>query len=118
MKIHSLLVASTILGASACYASDPVKVDIYLDGKLQQQAMLNGPNSVYKFWLDEDPGTILEMQLVAPEPIIFDLKETGSGVGRPGAHGRAKLVGRGGQFDVSELKGETFKHRYVFVRPE
>ena len=118
MKHLATLFGALLIAVGACHAADPVKIDIYLDGKLQQQATLKGPNSVYKFWLDEEPGTILELQLVAPEPIIVDLKETATGRAAPNALGRAKLVGRGGQFAVSEPKGESFKHPYVLVRPE
>ncbi len=118
MKSLAIFASALLLLVGTSHAADPVKIDIYLDGKLQQQATLTGPNSVYKFWLDEDPGTILELQLVAPEPVIVDLKETAAGRAAPNALGRAKLVGRGGQFAVSELKGESFRHPYVLVRPE
>lgn len=116
MKLAALL-ASLLLTALAAEAAEPIKVDVYLDGKLQQHVTLTGAHAAFKFTVLDAPGTSLEMKLVAPEPIIIDLKETASEA-QPSASGRVKLVGQGGSANVSDLKDAKFRHAYVFVRPE
>lgn len=116
MKLAAPLLASLLLAATATYAAEPIKVDIYLDGKLQQQVTLTGAHAEFKFKLLDDPATALEMKLVAPEPIIIDLKETADS--QPAVSGRIKLVGAGGSATVADLKGAQFRHAYVLVRPE
>ena len=78
---------------------------------------LVGPHAGFKFWVPDDLTTALEMKLVAPEPIILEIKES-TGDAAPHATGRVKLVGKGGSAAVAELKGAPFRHAYVLVRPE
>lgn len=116
MKAVPLLAAA--LFALPVIAAEPVRLDIYLDGKLQQQASLSGPHAKYQFWLDRDPDTLLELRLIAPEPIIIEVTETTQGKVSPNGQGRIKLVGAGDKVAVSSLKNTEFKHPYVLVRPE
>lgn len=116
MKSFTPLLASLCFATSAI-AAEPVKVDVYLDGKLQHHVTLVGPHAGFKFWVPDDLTTALEMKLVAPEPIILEIKES-TGDAAPHATGRVKLVGKGGSAAVAELKGAPFRHAYVLVRPE
>ena len=117
MKSSASLLAALLIASSAALAAEPVNFDVYIDGKLQHHVSLSGPHSGFKFWVPEDPTTVLEMKLVAPEPIILEVQES-TGDAQPHASGRLKLVGKGGSAAVADLKGAKFRHPYVLVRPE
>ena len=118
MKIPAIFI-SALLGAPIhARAVDAVQVDIYVAGELKQSVSLAGYRSFVSFSPVGIPNTTLELRLVAPEPVIFDLKETTT----EGAGGevveRIKLPTPGSSFAVSEIKGARFHNAYVLVRPD
>ncbi len=116
MKSLSALFAALSLSFAA-QAVEPVLIDVYIDGKLQEQVKLAGANAHYQFWVKNDLDTALEVRLVAPEPIIVDIRETTAGRDAPNGSGRVKLVGARDSFSVAELKNSGFRHQYTLVRP-
>jgi hypothetical protein len=113
LPLLSLLFAST-----AALAGEPVNLDVYLQGKLRQHVSMQGANASYKFWLGDQAGTVLQLYLISPEPLIVDVEETTEGSDKPYASGRVKLVGAGSSAQLSELQGAAFRHPFVLVRPE
>ena len=114
MKLAHLLLTTFLSAPLVAFASEPVNIDIYLAGELAQSATLNGYRSFFSFAPKNLPNTRLELRLIAPEPLIFDLKETtldGEIIQR------IKLPTPGSSFDVSEIKGTKLHNAYVFVRP-
>lgn len=117
MKLSALL-AATLLFPLSLQAAEPVLIDVYIDGKLQEQVKLAGANAHYQFWIKNDLDTSLEMRLIAPEPLIVDIRETTAGREAPNGSGRVKLVGARDSFSVADLKeGASFRHQYTLVRP-
>jgi hypothetical protein len=116
MKSLPLLVAALLPVASTAFAADPVKVDVYLAGELKQSVSLVGPNSSARFTPSGQPGTTIELRLVAPEPVILDMKETTTEGGIAETIGRVKLPTPGSSFAVAEAKDAKFHSPYVLVR--
>lgn len=116
MKILTSLLAALSVSFFA-QAAEPVLVDVYIDGQLQEQVKLAGANARYQFWIKGDLDTALEMHLIAPEPLIVDISETTVGRETPNGTGRVKLVGARDSFSVVGLKGAAFRHQYTLVRP-
>lgn len=117
MKALSLLLAA-LLASTSVVAAEPVKVDVFLDGKLTVHALLAGANARYTFSMTNSPDTTLELRLIAPEPLILDLKETTTGDKVLETTHRIKLVEPGSSIAVNDLKDAGFRFPYVLVRPE
>lgn len=116
MKTFSLLLAAWLAVPTAAMAAEAVKIDIYLAGDLQQSVSLAGPNATVRFSPLGIPSTTLELRLIAPEPLIVEMKETTTDDGGAEIVGRVKMAARGSSFAVSELKGTKFHSPYVLVR--
>jgi hypothetical protein len=85
MKSLSFLIAALLAVPVHTFAADAVKVDVYLAGQLQNSISLVGPNASVKFSPTDMPGSTLELRLIAPEPVIIEMKETmADGKGRRG----------------------------------
>ncbi len=115
---HSFIFAATLAFASLSHAADPVKFDVLLGGQLKQSVTLQGPNATARFSPHEMPGTTLEIRLIAPEPLILEMKETDSKHAAGEATGRIKLATSGSSVAVADLKGSHFQHPYVLVRKD
>jgi len=116
VKTTSLLLAALLAIPSFAFAGDGVKFDIYLGDKLQHSVSLVGPNASVKFVPPGIPDSTLEFRLVAPEPVIVDMKETKNDGNDTAVAGRIKMPTPGSSFAVSELKGSKFHNPYVLVR--
>lgn len=116
MKLLSPLFAALLTVSVPAFAADPVKIEICLPGDLKQSVALIGPNSSAKFTSTTSPNTTLELRLVAPEPLILDIRETTTDGSVADAVGRIKLVTPGSSVAVSEIKGAKFQNPYVVVR--
>lgn len=116
MKSLSLLLAALLAVPTTVFAAEAVKIDIYLAGDLKQSVSLVGPNSTVKFSPLGVPSTTLELRLIAPEPLIVEMKETTTDGGGAEVVGRAKMPTPGSSFAVSEIKGAKFHSPYVLVR--
>jgi len=117
MKFLPLSLAALLAVPTHGFAADAVKIDIYLAGHLEQSISFPGANSTVKFSPTGLPNTTLELRLIAPEPLIVEMKETTTDGEIAEAVGRVKLVTPGSSFDVSEIKGARFRSPYVLVRP-
>lgn len=117
MKLLSLTLAALLAVPVHAFAADAVKIDIYLAGQLNQSISFLGANSTVKFSPTGVPNTMLEFRLIAPEPLIVEMKETTNDGGIAQAVGRIKLVTPGSSFAASEIKGVNFHANYVLVRP-
>lgn len=119
MMIRSALVLAAALAFPvASQAADPVKIEIFLGGQLKQSVTLVGPNASARFNPHEMPDTTLELRLIAPEPVILEMRETaGHGAGNE-AVGRVKLLAAGSSVAVADLKGNRFHNPYVLVRKD
>lgn len=117
MKYLPLTLAALLAVPIHAVAADVAKIDIYLAGQLKQSISFLGANSTVKFSPTGIPNTTLELRLIAPEPLIVEMKETTTESGIAEAVGRVKLVTPGSSFDVSEIKGVRFRSSYVLVRP-
>ena len=119
MMIRSAIaLAAALAFPVASQAADPVKIEIFLGGQLKQSVTLVGPNASARFNPHEMPDTTLELRLIAPEPVILEMKETaGHGAGNE-AVGRVKLVSAGSSVAVADLKGNRFHNPYVLVRKD
>ena len=115
MKSLPLLLAALLAIPVSAIAAEAIKIDIYLADQLEQSVTLSGPNSTASITGSNMPGTTFELRLIAPEPLIVELKEH-SNDGRADATGRAKILAAGNSFAVSEIKGSTFRNPYVLVR--
>lgn len=100
------------------FAADAVKIDIYLAGNLQQSVSLVGPNATVKFSPTSAPGTTLELRLIAPAPVIVEMKETRTEGATIEVVGRIKMATPGSSFAVSDIKGSKFHDPYVLVRAD
>lgn len=117
MKYLPLTLAALLAVPIHAVAADVAKIDIYLAGQLNQSISFLGANSTVKFSPTGIPNTTLELRLIAPEPLIVEMKETTTDGGIAEAVGRVKLVTPGSSFDVSKIKGVRFRSSYVLVRP-
>jgi hypothetical protein len=115
MKPLSLCLAALLAASGHVFAADTVKIDVYLAGTLEQSVSLVGPNSTVKFSPSDTPSTTFELRLIAPEPVIVEMKETSTD-GSAVVVGRAKLLSTGSSVAVSEIKGPKFRTPYVLVR--
>lgn len=118
MKFLALLAATLSLFAHSALAAEPTKLDVYVDGTLKHQVELNGPNANCRFSLHDAPNTVLELRLIAPEPLIVDFKETVAGDKGAPAFEHIKLIGKGSSHAVNQRLGVNFHRPYVLVRPE
>lgn len=100
------------------FAVDPAKVDIVVNGQVKQQISLQGPNSGVNFKLDSTQDTVLEIRLVAPEPLILDLRESSGSHDDHPSKARVTLVGRGEHVLLRSISGTHFTHPYELVRVE
>jgi hypothetical protein len=91
------------------------RIDIFLADDLKQSVALVANSSV-KFSPAGLPDTTLELRLIAPEPVIFDLIETTAGDRTPAVVGRIKLPVPGASVAVAGLKAAGFHQPYVLVR--
>ena len=112
---HLLLALLAPLAASA---GEPVKLDVYVDGELEQHVVLQGFKATSKFVLHKAPDTQLEIQLIAPAPLIVEVRESSKSSGQGPQVGRAKLLDKGAQFNLSELKNSHFQREYILVKPD
>ena len=118
MKSLSLLIAALLAIPACAFAADAVKIDIYVAGNLQQSVSLVGPNATVKFSPTGNPGSTLELRLIAPEPVIVEMKETTTDGGVAEVVGRIKMPTPGSSFAVSDIKGAKFHSPYVLVRAD
>lgn len=116
MKSLSLLLAALLAVPVPALAADAVKIDVFVAGDLKQSVSLVGPNSVAKFSPNGLPGTTLELRLIAPEPVIVEMKETTTDGGGSEFVGRVKMPTPGSSVAVAEIKGAKFHEAYVLVR--
>lgn len=116
MKPRALLVAALLISSTYAVAGEGVRIDIFLADDLKQSVALVGPNSSVKFSPEGLPDTTLELRLIAPEPVIFDLIETTAGDRTPAVVGRIKLPVPGASVAVAGLKAAGFHQPYVLVR--
>jgi len=116
MKILPLFLAAALAVPVQALAAEAVKIEIRLPGDLKQTVALTGPNSSAKFSATTSPNTTLELRLIAPEPVILDIRETTTGEGGEEVVGRVKLLTPGSSFAVSEIKGARFQNPYILVR--
>ena len=117
MKSLLVFLATVLAMPVPALAADAIKIDIYLAGALKQSVSLSGPNSSVKFTPLGMPNTVIELRLIAPEPIILEMKETTTDGEPVEVVGRIKLHTPGGSYAVSEMKGTKFHNAYVLVRP-
>ncbi len=116
MKYTSLLIAALLAIPAQVLAADTVKIDVYLAGSLQQSVSLVGPNAKVSFSPLNFPGSTIELRLIAPEPVIVEMKETTTDGAGTEVVGRVKMATPGASFAVAEIKGVKFHHPYVLVR--
>lgn len=117
MKYLPLTLAALLALPIYAVAADVAKIDIYLAGQLNQSISFLGANSTVRFSPTGIPNTTLEFRLIAPEPLIVEMKEITTDGGIAEAVGRVRLINPGSSFDVSEIKGVKFHANYVLVRP-
>jgi hypothetical protein len=118
MKVRDLIIAAALAMPLLASAAEPVKFEVYLGGELKQSISLVGPHSKYKFSPEGVADTTLEFRLIAPEPLILEMKEITANDGAPEHIGRVTLIKPGSSVAVSDIKGAAFKHPYVLARPE
>jgi hypothetical protein len=117
-KTFSFLLAALLSTPALALDADPVIVDVYLAGELQQSVSMKGRGSTVDFSLADVPNTRLEMRLVAPEPIIVEFKERSTNGQAAETSTRVKLVAPGNSVAVSEIEGTKFQNPYVLTRPK
>jgi hypothetical protein len=115
-KSLPILLAALLVTPVSSFAADAIKIDVYLGGSLKQSVSLAGPNAVAKFSPNGMPNTMIEFRLIAPEPIIIEMKETTNDGSAPEAIGRIKLHTPGSSIAVADIKGSKFHHPYVLTR--
>ncbi|MGE5470526.1 MAG: hypothetical protein ACM3X0_07005 [Bacteroidota bacterium] len=82
-------------------AAEVAKIEIYADGVRQHELSFQGPNSSFKVSSTAVPNTTLELRLIAPEPLIVEVKESINGGESSEALGKVKLLTRGDSLAVS-----------------
>lgn len=115
MKYQPLLIAALLAAPFHAFAADAVKIDIYLAGNLKQSVSLVGPNASVKVAAAGVPNTTLEFRLIAPEPLIVEMKETTTD---GEVIGRIKMPTPGSSFAVADIKGAKFHSPYLLVRQD
>lgn len=121
MSFRTLLQALfhlVLFSPAMAFAVDPAKVDILVNGQVKQQISLQGPNDGVNFKLDSTQDTVLEIRLVAPEPLILDLRESAGSQDAHPSTARVTLVGRGEHVLLHTIHGTHFTHPYELVRVE
>lgn len=116
IKPANLLIAAFLAAPVAAFAADPIQVDVQLPNKFHQTLSVGGNGSFAKFTPVGMPDTVLEIRLIAPEPLIIDFKETTVGSQTQEVTGRVKLVSPGSSVAVADLKDVKFHNAYVLVR--
>ena len=116
MKPTHLILAAFLAAPFHLFAADVVKIDLYTAGTLKQSISLVGVNASVKVANADIPNSLLELRLIAPEPVIVEVKETSADGAVVEAVGRVKLLAPGSSFALSEIKGAKFHSPYVFVR--
>jgi hypothetical protein len=116
VKSIPLLTALLLAIPVPSFAADAVKIDIFLAGDLQQSVSLAGPNAIVRFSPADKPGSTLELRLIAPEPVIVEMKETTTDGSGSEVLGRIKMPTPGSSIAVADLKGPKFHSPYVLVR--
>lgn len=117
VKFIPLLAAALFAIPVHALAADTVKIDVYLAGSLQQSVSLVGPNAMARFSPSSLPGSTIELRLIAPEPVILEMKEMTADGGAE-VVARVKMATPGGSFAVADIKGTQFHHPYVLVRAD
>lgn len=118
MKLRSLILSAVLAMPLLASAGDPVKFEVFLDGKLAQKISLAGPNAHYKFSPEGHADTTVEFKLIAPEPLILEMKEVIAGGTTTDVIGRVSLTQPGSKMSASDIKGAKFHNQYVLVRAE
>lgn len=119
MKSISLLLVALLAAPLQGFAADAVKIDVYAGGNLRHSVALTGAKPSVTISHSAVPNTTLQLNLIAPEPLIIEVKEETEGNGGVVAsEGRVKLLTPGSSFAVSDIKGGNFHSPYVLVRPE
>ena len=113
MKYQPLLIAALLAAPLHAFAADAVKFDLYVASDFKQAISLVGPNATVKVPAYGTPNATLEFRLIAPEPVILEIKETTS-AGE--VVGRIKLPTPGSSFTVADIKDAKFRSPYVLVR--
>lgn len=117
-NMKSFIFAVSLAAPCLASAAEVAKIEVYADGVLQHSLSFQGPNSSFKVSSPAVPNTTLELRLIAPEPLIVEVKESITGGESSEAAGKVKLVTRGDSLAVSKIKEGGFHSRYVLVRPE
>lgn len=116
MKHLPMILAALLAAPMTAFATDPASIDVYLGGELQHSVSLAGRGSFVTFSPIGLPNTKLEFRLIAPEPLIIEMKETMTGNEASETTGRIKLVAPGSSVAVADVKGAKFHDAYVLVR--
>lgn len=116
MKKFALLFTAAIVFSGVSRAAEPVEIDVFVNGELKKMVTLLGANATVSFTAADHPATTLELRLIAPEPLIVEMKETSASGAFETVVGRAKMINPGSAFAVSESVGNAFHHPYVLVR--
>jgi len=99
-------------------ATEVAKIEVYANGVRQHSLSFQGANSSFKISSPTVPNTTLELRLIAPEPLILEVKESITGGESSEAAGKVKLLTRGDSLAISQIKEGSFHSPYVLVRPE
>lgn len=117
-KVIRLVFAVSLAAQCLVSAADVAKIEIYADGVRQHSLSFQGANSSVRISSPAVPNTSLELRLIAPEPLIVEVKESITGGEPSEATGKVKLLTRGDSLAVSQIKEGGFHSRYVLVRSE
>jgi len=115
MKPLFLLLAALLALPGHAFAAEPIRIDIYLAGQLEHIVTLAGANSSVRISPKASPNTTLELRLIAPEPLIVEVRETSTD-SESVITGRAKILASENSFALAEIKGVQFRNPYVLVR--
>lgn len=113
-----IIFAVSLAAPCLALAAEVAKLEVFADGVRQHSLSFQGPNSSFKVSSSLVPNTILELRLIAPEPLIVEVKESITGGESSEAAGRVTLLTGGESLAVSQIKEGGFHSRYVLVRPE
>lgn len=124
MKVLSLITAALIALPLPAFAAEEVLINISMADLFYKSVSLSGPNASVTLNPAKIPNTTLEIKLLAPEPIVVQLKETTTLEAGTSNQTVVETIGKialsrpGGSVTVTELKGSKFHHPYVITRPE
>jgi len=119
MKLTPLLFVAALAAPLSAVAAEPVSIDIYATGVLKHSVALSSAHPTVTVTHPTVPNTTLELSLIAPEPLILDVKEETLADGKMvEAEGRVKLLAPGNSFSVSDIQGANFHSPYVLTRPQ